>query len=412
MTASRAPGNPTVTEFDATVGSVDGRQVVLAETYFYAESGGQPADRGIIAGVTVDDVQSVDGEVVHVLASEPPVEAGETVSCTVDPAFRTYCMRAHTASHVLYGAARRLFDQLGYGGFDIGTDKVRVDLETGSDLGDEELVELERLSNRVVWDGLPVTWEEVPVEEAHERAEIAFNTKTEEGVMTDAETVRVVTIEGWDTAACGGTHVSSTETIGPIEVLDRSNPGEGLTRVEFAVGPTGVDRDAQVHGAALEAARSLGCAIEDLPDEIDRIQSAQAELEATLRDRTREVVAASLAGFDRLDRNGATWAVGAIEGVDANEVRGPLEEFVGDDRDDQSVVCASPSPDIAVVVGGDESPFVVVASAGAVDAGDVVDDVTTEFGGGGGGGPTFAQGGGLSCEPDEVLTWLRNAGGN
>jgi len=108
MTASRAPAEPEVREFEATVESVDDRAIVLDETYFYAESGGQPADRGTIDGILLADVIERDGRVVHILDQDAETlpEAGETVSAVVDDAFRTYCTRAHTASHVLYGTAR------------------------------------------------------------------------------------------------------------------------------------------------------------------------------------------------------------------------------------------------------------------------------------------------------------------
>lgn len=398
MTASRAPADPEAREFETSITRIDGRDVVLSETYFYPESGGQPADRGLVAGQQVVDVQEHDGTVVHTLADDPDFGVDERVACRVDAEFRTYCMRAHTASHVLYGAGRRRFDELGYAGFDIGTEKVRVDLETGRDVDDEELVELERLSNRAVWDSLPVTWEQRPVEEARGTDPIAFNTKTEEGVMADADTVRVVTIDGWDTAACGGTHVSNTAEIGPIEVLERSNPGAGMTRIEFAVGPTGIDRGARVHESALAAARAVGTSIEDLPESVDRLDDERRRLEAELMELKNEVLAARLDGLDRIDRGGERWAVGTVSEFDANEVSDPLKELVGENGD---------VPDVAVVVGDDDAPFVVAASAGEVDAGDVVADLTAEFGGGGGGGPTFAQGGGLDADSSELLASLR-----
>ncbi|PHQ44526.1 hypothetical protein DJ68_18005, partial [Halorubrum sp. C3] len=210
MTASRAPAEPTVREFEATVERVDDREVVLDETYFYPESGGQPADRGTLDGHLVDGVVERDDEVVHALASDGDVdlEPGDEITGLIDDAFRTYCARAHTASHVLYGAARRTADDLGYAGFDISETKVRVDLTTAEPLGDGDLIELERLANRAVWDSLPVSWATHSADEAREIDGIAFNTKTEEGAMSGGDAVRVVTVgaEGdpWDVAACGG----------------------------------------------------------------------------------------------------------------------------------------------------------------------------------------------------------------
>ena len=156
MASSKAADDPETLEFEATV-EHGGSDVVLSETYFYPKGGGQPADRGTIGGHEVLDVRSDGEHIVHVLDGR--LTAGETVTGIVDPSFRRYCMRAHTASHVLYGAGRRLFEEIGYAGFDISPEKVRVDLTTAEPLDDSDLVELERLATRTVWESLPVSWE-------------------------------------------------------------------------------------------------------------------------------------------------------------------------------------------------------------------------------------------------------------
>ena len=405
MTASRAPAEPAVREFEATVERVDGREVVLDETHFYAESGGQPADRGTLAGLVVDDVTERDGDVVHLLADDPGagtsggIEVGGTVVGVIDDEFRTYCARAHTASHVLYGAARRICDDLGYAGFDISPEKVRVDLTTAEPLDDDDLVELERLSNRAVWDSRSVDWETLPEAEARALDGIAFNTKTEEGAMSDGETVRVVTVEDWDVAACGGTHVGNTAEIGTVKALDRSNPGEGVTRVEFAVGPTAIDRDAAVHEAALEAAAAADTNVSDLPDAVRRFREETDRLESELRAARDELLRARLNEFPTTAIDGETWAIGTVGDADPNDLREPAA----------SLAAGETPPDAVAAVGTGSAPFLVVAAGpeAAADAGDVVSAATDEFGGGGGGGPTFAQGGGLDADADAVAAWLR-----
>ena len=393
---TQAPTEPYVREFESEVTRVDGRDVMLESTHFYAESGGQPADRGTLGGERVVDVQSRDGEVVHTLAADPDLAPGDTAAGTVDDDFRTYCMRAHTASHALYGAGRRLLDDLGYGGFGIREDKVRVDFESSTEIDDEVLVELERLVNAAVWESREVSWAEVPVDEAMTREDVAFNTKTEEGVMADAEVVRVVEIEGWDAAACGGTHVANTREIGPVEVLERSNPGEGLTRVEFAVGKPGIERRAAVHRAALDAARELGVGVTDAGEAAADLRAEKERLEDRLSDMRAEVLDGRLAGLPETERDGATWQVGTVDGFGPNAVGDRAKAAVEDGQ-----------ADAVAAVGSEGSTFVVVAGGEGVDAGDAVDRVTAEFGGGGGGGPAFAQGGGLSADPDEVAAFLR-----
>jgi alanyl-tRNA synthetase len=410
MADSLAPADPYTTSFAATVTAVSGTDVTLSETYFYPEGGGQPSDRGTVGGVQVEHVRKGDEGVVHALAAEPDFAEGEQVQAEVDPEFRRYCRRAHTASHVLYGAGRRLLDDLGYAGFDISAapkgqrtsggaanqEKVRVDFETSTDVDDGVLAALERLTNRVVWDSHDVTWEQIPAEEARSRDDVAFNTKTEEGVMSDADTVRIVTVEDWDVAACGGTHVANTREIGPVSILDRSNPGEGMTRVEFAVGPAAVEHRAEVREATLDAASALGVPEDELADAVSRLQSQNEDLESELASLKDEVLSARVGDLDTFQRNGAAWRVGTLDGFDANDVGEAAKQAVGD------------GADAVAVAGGDGGTFVVVAADGeAVNAGEVVDDVTGEFGGGGGGGPTFAQGGGISADPDAVAEFLR-----
>jgi len=395
---SLAPAEPTVREFEAEVTAVDGRDVELDRTYFYAESGGQPADRGQLGDRRVVDVRETADGVVHRLAEPPAFGVGDGVVGVVDDDFRTYCMRAHTASHALYGAGRRLLDDLGYGGFDIGEEKVRVDFATSSEIDDDVLVDLERLVNRAVWDSRAVEWEEVAVEEARSREAVAFNTKTEEGVMADADTVRVVTIDGWDWAACGGTHVSNTREIGPVEVLSRSNPGEGLTRVEFAVGPPGIDRRAAVHRAALDAARELGVGVDDLAETAATLRADRDRLESEAADLRADLLGNRIAALPAVEREGSTWRIGSLADADANAVGEAAKDVVG---------AADRAADVACVVGDGPAPFVVVASSGNVDAGALVDEITDAFGGGGGGSPRFAQGGGLDADPDEVVGFLR-----
>ncbi|WP_049970141.1 serine-tRNA(Ala) deacylase AlaX [Haladaptatus cibarius] len=430
---TRAPAEPYRTRFETTVERRDGRDVVLSETYFYAESGGQPADRGTLGGVPVVDVQKHDGEVVHTLgtkiesgvemesesgtktkadsgaeiaaesgsnpdsAASPEFEAGDTIVGQIDEAFRTYCMRAHTASHALYGAGRGILDDLGYGGFDIGEEKIRVDFETSTDIDDEILVELERLTNRAVWDSLPVSWEEIPKEEAMQREDIAFNTKTEEGVLSDSEMVRVVEIEQWDVAACGGTHVENTHEIGPVTMLSRSNPGEGLTRVEFAVGPPAIQQQADEKSSALDSARIAGTSVEDLPEEIDRLTDELDSLESELADAKSTLVGEKIEELadETTSRNGSEWLVGTIDGVGPNELADRVRELAGD------------AADVVALTGKDGATFLVVGADGDISAGDVIDEVTAEFGGGGGGSSAFAQGGGLSAEPEDVVSFLR-----
>jgi alanyl-tRNA synthetase len=391
---SRAPAEPYRHSFESTVERVDGPRVVLSETFFYPEGGGQPADRGLIGDRDVIDVRAENGEVVHELSSKPAFGTGDTVHGAVDSGYRTYLMRAHTASHALYGAGRRLLDDLGYGGFGITDKKVRVDFATPTDIDDGTLVELERLTNRTVWESRDVSWQELPRGEALDRNDVAFNTKTEEGVTGD--TVRIVEIEGWDVAACGGTHVGNTREIGPVTVLDRSNPGEGLTRIEFAVGPTGIDRRAEEGVAAREAARALDTQVTSLPDAVEWLIEERERQTEQIRELREQVIEARLSELEdaTVTRDGHEWLAGSVPSDDANALAEFAQELAGD-------------TDAVVALVGASGGYLAAATDGTVNAEAVVDAVTAEFGGGGGGSDTVAQAGGLDTDPEEVVAFLR-----
>lgn len=402
MTGTTAPSAPYTTAFETSIEQVDGQEVILEKTYFYAESGGQPADRGTLEGLEVVDVQHGDAGVVHTLAEEPDLAAGDSVTGRIDESFRTYCMRSHTASHVIYGAGRHLLDNLGYGGFDISPEKVRVDFTTTTEIDDNVLLELERLANKAVWESRPVTWETYPSDEALELDRIAFNTKTEEGISGD--TVRVVTVgeapddeQAWDVAACGGTHVENTREIGPITVFGRSNPGEGMTRVEFGVGQPAIDRRTAEKRAAFEAAAAIGTNLDELPEYVRGLQSDVEQLEAERTELKNQLATVRVEEFrdEVVERDGGTWLVGAVEHLGPNELGEKAAEMAGDDAD------------VVALTGRDGRTFVAVAAGDDFDAAAIIDDVTDEFGGGGGGGPNTAQGGGIDANPEKVVAYLR-----
>ncbi|WP_226041965.1 alanyl-tRNA editing protein [Natrinema sp. DC36] len=288
MTGQRAAAEPYATRFETEVTSIDGRRVWLERSHFYGASGGQPADRGTIGDIAVTDVELVDGEQVHVLAEEPSFRPGHRVLCSVDWSFRMYCMRAHTASHILAGAARRLLEEGSYVDLDIGPETVRVDLETNATIDDETLIELDETVNRVIWESRPVSWDDVPISEARERDTLAFNAESDAGAVEKGR-VRVVTIEDendnrsgnrlsgitgptnpWDVTACGGTHVRNTREVGPVTVLGHSSPSEDICRIEFAVGPRAIDRRTAEKRAAFAATAALDVDLEDVSDELER----------------------------------------------------------------------------------------------------------------------------------------------
>lgn len=389
--------SPDRLSFESTVRRQEGTSIELEESYFFAESGGQPADRGTIGEIEVIDVRMEGTAIVHDLAEEPPFGVGDVVDGEIDPQFRQYCRRAHTASHVLYGAARRELQDLGYGGFEIGHEKIRIDFAVSSSIDEETMLGLERRANQVVWEDRSVSWEQVSTDAARADADIAFNVATEE-VFADADRVRIVTIDGWDRAACGGTHLTSTGSIGPIAVLDRSNPGEGLTRIEFAVGPAAIDAIADRHSSLQRAATLIDAKPTALPDAVQELRANHEAARERNRTLERELARQAVAGFSTVDAPDGRWLVGELPDIDTDVLRAVLENQL------------SEAEDMAVVGLMDTgTTSISVATMPPLDAARVVDEVTDALGGGGGGGPRFAQGGGIAASPETVEETVRSA---
>lgn len=281
MSGQQAAREPYTTRFESEVTAVDGRDVWLETSYFYAAGDGQPADRGTIGDVEVADVRYENGEGVHRLAEPPSFKAGHRVLCRIDWSFRMYCMRSHTAAHVLYGAARSLCEDLEYDDLEIGPETIRLDIRTSTEIGDDLLIELNELINRIVWESRSVSWEDVPIADARERSEVVFDETSTETARENGR-VRVVTIGGedgndrttttiqpWDVAACGGTHVRNTREIGPVTVRGGTDLGGDRCRLELAVGPSAIEHRSHEKRAALAAERALEVDLTETPDALE-----------------------------------------------------------------------------------------------------------------------------------------------
>jgi alanyl-tRNA synthetase len=148
------------------------------ETYFYPEGGGQPADRGAIVGFPVLDVQETAGRISHYLPSTTQSEAvllpGQRVACIIDSAFRIHNMFLHTECHILLGAARQLFGEVGYAGFNIG-EVGNPYLETRQQIRAEDLHKLSQMTNEVVVENRPIRAYFISNSEARKMKEVAYN---------------------------------------------------------------------------------------------------------------------------------------------------------------------------------------------------------------------------------------------
>ena len=215
-----------LTDFTATVLSCNegkkGYEVVLDQTAFYPEGGGQPSDEGILGGVKVKDVRIKDHVIYHIV--ECPLEVGNSVEGKIDFDKRFDMMQQHSGEHIISGLINKHY---GYNnvGFHLSRENMTADVD--GELTSEQVSEIEYLANEAIYKNIPVQGAIYGQEEVREmtyRSKIELN-----------EDVRLVTIPGYDTCACCGTHVKYTGEIGMIKFIS-SERHRGGTRLTLACG--------------------------------------------------------------------------------------------------------------------------------------------------------------------------------
>lgn len=225
MTVKRFLEDSYIETFEATVQSCtkleDGYAVVLDETYFYPEGGGQPSDLGSINGVAVRDVYYYDDQIIHLLKAAVPLEK---VSCKIDWERRLDFMQQHLGQHILSRAFEIKYDANTIG-FHIGEDYVTIDLD--KKLEQEALDLVEDLSNQIVYESRFV---DILTPTAKELKAMPLRKEP-----TVTEDIRVIRIEDFDFSPCGGTHLKTTSEVGIIKIKKSNNNNEGI-RVEFVCG--------------------------------------------------------------------------------------------------------------------------------------------------------------------------------
>ncbi len=212
---------------------IDGTNVVLERTAFYPTSGGQEHDVGTLDGVKVVDVFKQDGIIVHVLDQPVAWKRGRMVHGRVDIDRRLQLTQHHTAAHIINGAARKVLgDHIWQAGAAKTVEKARLDITHYDALSDEELKAIEEEANRIVALNLPVK----KVVEPKRLAEAEYGFRLYQGGAVPGREIRVVEIPGFDTEACGGTHLNTTGEAGRILLLRSTKVQDGIVRIEFVAG--------------------------------------------------------------------------------------------------------------------------------------------------------------------------------
>jgi alanyl-tRNA synthetase len=360
--------------------------VVLMETPFYAESGGQCADTGWLrtasAKFRVDGVKkSVDGKILHIgEMAEGEFSAGETVTAEVDRERREAVMRAHSATHLLHKALREVLGtHVEQAGSQVEPDRVRFDYTHHSAPTPEQIGQVNLKVNLDILKGSDISQEEMPSALAKERGAMALFTEKY------GDIVRVVTM-GESVELCGGTHLDNTAKAGSFRILSESSIAAGVRRVEAVTGLAALELTERYAAQLRSAADALKTPTEEL---IEKITSHMTEYKRLQKENS--ALQSKLAGglVDSLLQN-----AGKVNGFTlvTDTCPADLRETGEKLRDKQADIVA-----LLYASEGDKLTFCAVCGADAVKrgvkAGDIVREAAAACGGKGGGRPDIAMGG-------------------
>jgi alanyl-tRNA synthetase len=371
-------------------------EVVLEQTPFYAESGGQDSDAGRIIGDGVElevvDVQRpVKGLIVHrIRVRQGELLSGAPVLAAVDAEWRIGACQAHSGTHVMHAALRQVlgptalqsgsYNKPGY---------LRLDFAWQSGLSQQVRADVEEAANQAIRKDLNVSATIMPLSKAREIGALALF-----GETYDEQAVRVVEMGGpWSRELCGGTHVQHASQIGLITMTGESSVGSGVRRVEAFVGIEAFRYLAKERSLVLGLSDALKVQPDQLPDRINKLLAQLKAAEKQIADLKSQTVLSDVNNI--VAKSHDMWGIGYIahraDGVAGNDLRALALEI-------RNRVQKTPSV-VAVVGGPVEKPSVVIVTTqGArdrgLDAGELVRVASETLGGRGGGKPDIAQGGG------------------
>ncbi len=385
----------------ATVLHVADGVVVLDRTPFYAESGGQIGDTGVISGpggdvAVTDTTGALDGLNLHHVAPDAQLAVGDSVTATIDGGRRAAIRRNHTGTHLLHSALRRVLgDHVKQQGSHVGPDRLRFDFSHYEAVTAEQIAAIEDLVNADVLANPACNHYETGKADAEAAGAIAF--------FGDkyGNRVRVLEAGPHSVELCGGTHVSALGDIGTMRIVSEGSIGSNIRRIEAVTGDAPIARLRDVEATLAEAAELVGVPVDDL---LDGIGKRLAEAKALRKELagTRAQAALGRAG-DLAASADDGLVVARVEGVDRDGLR-QLAMAVRDADGVRAVVLG------AVPEGGGVAIVAAVAPDSGLDAGALVADAARTVGGGGRPNADLTMIGGKAPENlDDALEQARDA---
>jgi len=377
-------------------------QLLLDQTPFYAESGGQIGDRGYLSGdnllVRIEDVQIESGLFVHFGRIERGMlRVGDTINATIDRACRRRAQAHHTATHLLHAALKQIIDpSVSQAGSLVAFDRLRFDFNCPRQITSQDLQQVEDTINTWIAEAHDTQSDVMPFDEAKEKGAIAmFGEKYD-------DVVRVIDVPGVSMELCGGTHVNNTAEIGLFKIISETSISSGIRRIEAVAGPAVLEYLNQRDAIVRDLSKQFKAQPEEIPQ---RIQNLQSELKNTQKQLAAVKQELALAKSDQLLNDADSVGefqilVAQVEEMDAKALQTAAERLQ-QKLGDAAVVLGSVPDQGKVSLVAAFSPSV---NEKGLKAGNFIGEIAKRCGGGGGGRPNLAQAGGKDASklPDAL----------
>ncbi len=368
-------------------------EVVLDQTPFYAETGGQVGDRGALfdahtgekTAIVEDTYPAVPGLTVHKIRTLVPIHIGDEFRAEVGPRERWSTMRNHTATHLLHAALRQVLGpHVKQAGSVVEPPRLRFDFTHYAAMDAAEIAEVERLVNQQIVRNTPVTTSVMPIDQAISTGAMAlFGEKY-------GDQVRVVSIPDFSKELCGGTHVTRTGDIGVFKIVSESSISAGVRRIEAITGEAAVSQYQESSDRLHRIANMLRVAEPELVEHVESLLADKRDREREI-DRLKNRLAQSAAGdleSRAKEKNGTRFLTAQVEGLDRQQMRA-LADTLRNKWKSAVIVLASAEDGAVSIVSA-----VTKDLTGRIQAGKLVGSVALAVGGKGGGRPDMAEGGG------------------
>ncbi|BCC55012.1 MULTISPECIES: alanine--tRNA ligase [Bacillus cereus group] len=381
-------------------------QLMLDVTPFYAESGGQIADRGYLltdgVKVLVKDVQKApNGQNLHkVVVEEGTLTKDAAVKAIIDTKNRSSVVKNHTATHLLHQALKDVLGtHVNQAGSLVTSERLRFDFSHFGQVQADELEKIERIVNEKIWESIDVEISQKAIEEAKEMGAMAlFGEKY-------GDVVRVVQVGDYSLELCGGCHVDNTASIGIFKIVAESGIGAGTRRIEAVTGKSAYELMNDQVGLLKEAAGKMKTNPKDILTRVDGLFAEVKQLQ-----KENESLAAKLSN---IEAGNLTDSVMTVDGVnvlaakvnvaDMNNLRTMMDDLKNK-LESAVVVLASVNDDKVNILAGVTKDLI----SQGYHAGKLVKEVASRCGGGGGGRPDMAQAGGKNpAQVEEALAFVQ-----